>query len=483
MTITADKSLSLIALAARVDAATWPPIFRYSAAFAIVAFATLLHVCLPLDNAAFLLYMPGMFVTGFLFGRGPGYFAVLLSAFIAICIFASPSSEEFFGTTLYATISLAMVTVCDLFRHVVASRESDLTDIRAANQALEKSETFLRSVLQSSPDCIKILDMEGRLQGMNEHGKLLMEIDDFKKIEGSHWPDFWKGSDNDQANAALVEAKGGNIGRFQGFCETMAGTPRWWDVAVSPVMGIDGKPEKLLSVSRDITDQKRAEAQQQLLNHELGHRIKNTLAMIQAIANQTMRRAPSLAEARIAFDARLIALGKAQDVLTDTKWESAEIDAIVRNALLAHDLESGRFTISGPSLILSSRCSLALSLALHELATNAAKYGALSNEAGTIAIDWMVKNDENEALRFTLQWRETGGPAVHVPKHTGFGSFMIERSLSAYFKGTARIEYRETGVVFTLEGPVTRSDAKFQTGTVDILARRLNFNDRSGVNK
>jgi two-component sensor histidine kinase len=255
----------------------------------------------------------------------------------------------------------------------------------------------------------------------------------------------------------------------------MAGTPKWWDVSVTPIMGSDARVERILVTSRDITEQKRAEAQQRLLNHELGHRLKNMLAMIQAVANQTLRRATSLTEASAAFDSRLIALGKAQDVLTDTQWKSAEINSIIRNALAPHGIDSGRFTLAGQSLILSSRCSLALSLALHELATNAMKYGALSVDGGSVAITWNVREQAND-LRFNLEWREIGGPAVNKPERTGFGSFMIERSLSAYFKGAARIEYAPGGVLFTLDAPATRVEAEFQAGKSDILASKVNIN-------
>ena len=193
------------------------------------------------------------------------------------------------------------------------------------------------------------------------------------------------------------------------------------------------------------------------------------LAMVQAIANQTLKRAGSLEDARAAFDARLIALGKAQDVLTGTQWESAGIQTIVANAIEAQAFEASRFSVSGPQLMLSSRCALALSLALHELATNAIKYGALSNEDGRVAIDWEV-TDGDAGTRFCLEWRESGGPEVRPPERTGFGSFMIERSLAGYFKGNARLTYAPEGVSFRLEGRATRSGDEFLSGDIDILA-------------
>ena len=453
------KSLSF-ASAARMDWTKLPRLARYAGGIAIVLLITLIRLVLPLGSAPFLLYMPGVFAVGFLFGKGPGYLATVLSSVIALLFFTSPASDaelswdELFGTLLYTLISLSLVSICDLLAQSLRRREADLEAMQAAKTALEESESFLRSVLASSPDCIKILDLESRLTFMNEGGKKVMEVNDFGTIESCPWPDLWQGDYNKMAQIAFNDAKKGKTVRFEGLCDTMAGTPRWWDVSLTPIKSKDSKVERILVTSRDITERKRAEAQQKLLNHELGHRLKNMLAMIQAVANQTLRRANSLPEASAAFDSRLIALGKAQDVLTETHWESAEINSIIRNALAPHGIDAGGFTMSGPSLMLSSRCSLALSLALHELATNATKYGALSVEGGSVVIEWRLREETD--LRLYLEWREVGGPAVSKPERTGFGSFMIERSLSAYFKGAAHIEYRAGRCAFR---PRCSSDA------------------------
>ncbi len=112
---------------------------------------------------------------------------------------------------------------------------------------------FLESLLAASGDCIKVLDLEGNLIFMTEAGQRIMEVADFGAIKGCPWPDFWKGIGNTEAKAAVVAAQAGGTGHFEGFATTMAGTPKWWDVTVTPIFGLDGKPEKLLSISRDIT--------------------------------------------------------------------------------------------------------------------------------------------------------------------------------------------------------------------------------------
>jgi PAS domain S-box-containing protein len=136
----------------------------------------------------------------------------------------------------------------------------DDTERRRGEEALRESEEFNRRVLASSGDCIKVLGLDGRLESMSEGGMFVMEVEDFSRVEGSYWPDFWPGEERGKAIAAIEAAQSGRAGRFQGFAPTAKDTPRWWDVVVTPINGGDGCPEKLLSISRDITATKNAEA-------------------------------------------------------------------------------------------------------------------------------------------------------------------------------------------------------------------------------
>src|ERR1700710_2646558 len=127
-------------------------------------------------------------------------------------------------------------------------------ELIAAGAGLAGNDDVLRSVLAGCGDCIKILDLEGRLQFMSEGGKRVMEVEDFGKLKGCPWPDFWDGQGNTDALRAVAEAKAGGIGRFKGTANTAKGNQRYWDVQVSPILGDDGRPSHLLSISRDITD-------------------------------------------------------------------------------------------------------------------------------------------------------------------------------------------------------------------------------------
>ena len=169
-------------------------------------------------------------------------------------------------------------------------------------QASER-ERFLETVLASSGDCIKVLDLHANLVFMSEGGQRIMEVSDFNVIAGCPWSDFWHGSGNSAAKEAIATARAGGVGRFRGEAKTFKGNPRWWDVMVTPILGADGRPERLLSVSRDITPMMQSiaqlqasEAQTRLMSDELQHRVKNTLAMVQAIIRQTLRNSPNMVD-------------------------------------------------------------------------------------------------------------------------------------------------------------------------------------------
>lgn len=214
-----------------------------------------------------------------------------------------------------------------------------------------------------------------------------------------------------------------------------------------------GTPVRVIGATYDITERKRAEDQQRLLMGELAHRVKNTLAMVQAIAAQTMRSATSLDEARDTFTSRLANLGQAHDALMQENWASAGMAAIVAGAMQPHNVQ-GQITWRGPDLTLGPKAALALSLALHELGTNATKYGALSAPEGQVEITWSVC-DGPQGEQFSFRWQESGGPKVIAPTRKGFGSRLIERGLAGSLGGDVQIAYEPAGLVLTIDAPLT----------------------------
>lgn len=191
-----------------------------------------------------------------------------------------------------------------------------------------------------------------------------------------------------------------------------------------------------------------------LLINELNHRVKNTLATVQSIASQTLRNAPTIDHAASAMESRLIALSQVHNVLTDQSWAAVDPRDIVGQAVEPYRSRGeNRIHVQGPHVRIPPRMALALAMALQELATNAVKYGALSNGIGQIRVHWRL-NTESTPSRLHLIWTETEGPPVHKPARRGFGTRLIERSLAQDLDGEVRIEFAPTGVVCTVDAPL-----------------------------
>ena len=461
----------------------------------------------------------------------------------------------------------------------------DRTAQRLADERQRADAEFLRNVLAASQDCIKVLDLGGRIQFINEGGLKALEITDTSQVYGLYWPDRWKSGANADARAALVAARAGGVGRFLGQAETFAGNPRHWDVQVTPMPDAQGRPERLLVVSRDVTEAhhaeqrfklseerlqlalsaagtigiwdadlvsgtvhgdatfarlhgipgaqadagvalegifahipdedvagmctqlaaliagenalhleyrvtqadatfrwvaahgrlvrdasgtparltgamvdvtERRESEQRLhlLMEELAHRVKNTLSVVQSIAAQTLRGGGDMAVAREAFTARLMALSTAHDILMQGNWAQAGLRSLVEGAARLYapnSAEGARLRADGPDVTLGPRAALAFAMVLHEMGTNAVKYGALSVVNGHVSVRWHV---DGATLCFT--WSELGGPIVSPPTHRGFGSRLIARSLAAELGAVVVHEFAASGVVLRLEAPLVR---------------------------
>jgi two-component sensor histidine kinase len=604
---------------------------------------------------------------------------------------------------------------------------TDLHDeLGKADPTLIGNEALLATVLSGSGDCIKVLDLDGHLIFMSEGGKRVMEVDDFSALRGCPWPDFWAGNGNIAARNAVETARGGQSARFTGAANTAKGNARFWDVQVLPILGQDGNPSHLLSISRDITEEHKAKAaleqsqaaekeaakleagalrklledapsfmcvlkgpdhvytianksyqklvgfrnliglpvrdglpelagqgyfelldevyttglpfvgkgvsmdlrhtpggplnsvflnfvyqpifaddgtvsgifvegsdvteqitaeldlkakelqlklaldaaemgvwectvedgrfvnlkederamrllsrdpqeavdfdgfssrvhpddraalgtsarkaldpdgdgildveyrmlerpgfpahwiraraqavsengkvrfigtvrditsrkdaiaRQEMLSGELHHRIKNLMAMISAIASQTLR-GEDISERRDRFTARLAALGQAQSMLVSGMSESASVTDTINQALAPHVDSEGRASIDGPEFRMTPRQTLSMALTIHELATNAVKYGALSVDSGHVDVSWSLTpiDASEEILNFV--WKETGGPTVTVPSTRGFGSRLISRVLAADFNGDVTVTYDPNGVICELRANI-----------------------------
>jgi two-component sensor histidine kinase len=225
----------------------------------------------------------------------------------------------------------------------------------------------------------------------------------------------------------------------------------WWTYSFGPI-DVEGKVGGVLVVCKDVTSEHLAREALHLINEELKHRVKNTLTVLGAVATQTFRDASSKTDLE-KYQARLAAFGRAHDLLTSANWAAAPLQDVVNTALTPYRTGEGRFTVAGPPLVVKSRQALALSLAIHELATNALKYGALTVASGRVSIAWTCEDQEGET-KFVFVWQELGGPPVSAPAGVGFGSRLISRVLQDDFRGTVDLTYELSGLVCRLTTPV-----------------------------
>ena len=215
---------------------------------------------------------------------------------------------------------------------------------------------------------------------------------------------------------------------------------------MNPYRTIQGAIEGIVVTFVDITHRKAQEERQKLLSKELEHRTNNLLAVIMSVVHQTLSGTTSLDDARDRLTARLHALAKANLLLTGGSWQGASVRHVIEHEL---EIFKGHVSIEGPEVVLTPNATQSFALVIHELATNAAKYGALSLPTGKIAVRWSV---EGTAPRLVFVWEELGGPRVTIPTRAGFGTTLLK---AAFQGGSApRIEYAPTGLIYTLEVPL-----------------------------
>ncbi len=227
---------------------------------------------------------------------------------------------------------------------------------------------------------------------------------------------------------------------------------RFLDFIYQPMTDAQGRVIGIFSEAIDITDHKRALDHQGLLINELNHRVKNTLATVQSIAFQSLKNSETIDHAHERLENRLMALSRVHDVLTQESWDSADLRTIVHQAISPFEsIDLQRFAISGPAIKMPPQQVLPLSMAIHELLTNALKYGALSVPSGWVSISWNIASD---GRTLALRWDENGGPTVKAPSRRGFGTRLIERGLAHELGGSVNMEFDPSGVICALEIPL-----------------------------
>lgn len=305
---------------------------------------------------------------------------------------------------------------------------------------LFEDRAFAESVLESSADCIKFIGLDGAIRYMNGLGLCMNEIDSFSVVDGKSWASLWPEAARATIEGALSEARAGRVARFSGFCPTAKGNPKWWEVVVSPVRGPGGQPKGMVAISRDVTERKREHEAAELLAREMAHRLKNFFTVIDGLIAMSARRAPEAKEFSETVRARLAALGSAVNYVGPLE---APPD------LSLHGLLAGMFApygsaeiqLSGDDAVVGRNGSASIALAMHELATNAVKHGALAKPEGRVRV-----TTRRDGPRYQIEWRETGA-VDPKPGVAGFGSTLMENAVGAHLEGALERDWTASGLI------------------------------------
>ena len=475
--------------------------------------------------------------------------------------------------------------------HGVVCYYYDLTPQLRAESAQRESEIFARTILDASPDCIKVGGFDGRIEYVNQNGVCLLDMDDSDIVVGRKWEALWPASQRQSINQAIAAAELGQVTQFMAEAPTFRGSIRHWDVTVAPVQSAAGRPVKFIASSRDVTDKlaaekavresdtrfrgtfenaavgiahagldgklldvnqrlcdivgftreelqaktlkdithpddltldrghvrqilagelqsygidkryirkdgsivwigltvtlrrddteaplyfisivrditvrKKSQEHQAFLLRELAHRLKNQLAVIQAMAGQTARSAGSVKEFSASFSQRVQGLAVGIDLLIQGNWTGGNLSDLVLNQLQSFCPSDDRLMCEGGNVSLSAEAIQAIGLALHELATNAVKHGAWSGTTGTVTVLWRLEKDESASV-LRLSWVERGGLAVLKPARKGFGHVVIDRMVAQRLDGTVQLAFDPQGFSWELTIPAHHFGDAFRIGT------------------
>ena len=328
------------------------------------------------------------------------------------------------------------------------SLSSDVT----ARKSAERANAEFASIVATSIDAILSVDLEGRVTSWNAGAERLFGLpaaDMMGRPLSSAFGGDLPASEHEDYQRRLAD---GEAHDFEIQRVRTDGSPLDIWATSAPMRELDGRVIGSSFIIRDISSQKQREDHIRFLMRELTHRSKNLLAVIQAMARQSVTKGITPEEFVKRFTERLAGLAGSHDLLSSVDWKGASLMELIRSQLNHYaELFGGRIILGGADIFLKPEAAQNIGIALHELSTNAAKYGALSTDRGTVTIDWRVSDDATRLL--TLAWRESGGPAVAAPSRKGFGSVVMDRIAGRALGGKSGIVFDPDGVVWTMEVP------------------------------
>lgn len=319
-----------------------------------------------------------------------------------------------------------------------------------AGSSLPLSSVVL-GLFDQSDDCIKLIDPDGKLQFMNCNGQQAMEIDDFSGMVGCGWRELWPEPSQAVVSESIKAALTGQVSRFEAFCPTAKGTPKWWEVTVSPIHGENGQVAAVLSSSRDITVRKQQGEQLSIMALEMRHRLRNAYAISAALVRMLGRDDPHTREFSAMMADRYMQLSEVQSDLLEIG--AVRLDAVIERILSAFGVSSSIEADRIPPVDLDEKQARAIVVVLGEMATNSLKYGALSGR-GSMAIAASLKGDELQ-----LEWRESlnEASAGHTTTSRGGGSGrVLKERMLATVNGTLQVDISADAYVARITMPLVQ---------------------------
>ncbi len=358
-----------------------------------------------------------------------------------------------------ASTGLVVAAVIRQQRQALAdlARINDELELRVAERtrAIEAAEQRFKATFENAGVGIGIVGGDGVLVRVNDRLARMLGHG-VEELQGHRLEQFTHPADQAMGEEAWRRLSAGEADEYElekRFVQR-DGQVVWGHTTVSCVRDADGKISYLIKVIQDITERKRSESVQQMLMREVNHRSKNLLSIVQVIARQTSVRSPE--DFIETFGERLQALAANQDLLVNNRWQRISLCDLVRDQLKHIAAPGGRVTVEGPPVLVPPSAAQTLGMALHELATNAAKYGSLSNDSGKVEVRWTV---DEAAQEFRMSWQERGGPPVTKPKHTGFGTTVLDRLTASSLSGEVGIDFDPQGLGWRLRCPLSAFDS------------------------
>jgi two-component system CheB/CheR fusion protein len=328
----------------------------------------------------------------------------------------------------------------------------DITARKKADIALRASEERFSAIVKQATVGVAETDLDGRFVLTNAKYRQIVdrseiELQSLRLSDITHPDDFTK---NKELFDRLLA--GGSAFEIETRYVRSGGAPVWVHNSVSALVDPYGKPHRILTVTLEIAERKRAEEHTSLLLGELDHRVKNILAVMSSVIMQTLKTSPSPEAFAHAVEDRIMAIARAHSLLTDGGRGAASLRDLVVTELAPYDRETNNISVTGPPISLTPKAGLALAMAIHELASNAAKYGTLSAAGGRLAVSWALDNNPTSTLSFN--WIETDGPPItQPPSRGGFGTTLIERTLAHEFDATVNREFLLSGLRCSIHIP------------------------------